>query len=527
MRASGCQSEVVLVRESLHHVANFGQRHIFNELSVSIDNFQHIGRMHSSRLKRIGISRDGHKVSALILNKRKNPALRSLSRIGNRVFINVAPLTVDLRRRDLIGELLSVAVTVLKKRATHTEADIRSAPMILREKVENVSNGLIVHAVALNNTNVIQNLEASLVVVIAESIGEKLDCLQHGRLRIAAVGANHDGRAAINDLLPKLLAPDFIDGMVDVVAVRNHSEDRAFFSESLDHILVGIRLAVATPARHRAVFGSGNAEAGHEVVIIFLTCEDRRQRVRALEVHKMREPAETCGLKARNASCSEIVKLERKLGLPIVGRGDQRFADQIANVPRDRRDRDRIPDAKKRGLDEGWKPGKGWIGVRNREKRVLGRNDRALFHSSNFERKITIVIVPDFPERVTIERKPVCGESSGHHFDILKLDRLAELLLQDCLKPEEERAIIFAAATFEIGESLSGAGRKLKIMAVLVAVLIENRVHVVSFLDCDEFLGNEEVILEKFGSHVSHIFERNPHNFHCVIVRLDDRFFIV
>jgi hypothetical protein len=106
----------------------------------------------------------------------------------------------------------------------------------------------------------------------------------------------------------------------------------------------------------------------------------------------------------------------------------------------------------------------------------MRRHDRALGHGADADRQASAARVDDVVPAGLVERLAVRGERGARLVHHRVRDRAAEVLLQDRLQAEEQRAFVGAAARLDVEERPLGVGRVLQPVAGLVAVGIQDEV---------------------------------------------------
>ncbi len=176
--------------------------------------------------------------------------------------------------------------------------------------VEHVLEHGVVNTVALDHSNLRRQYpEALLVGIGPERLSKRLQDLDDHGGRVAAVGPYDQRAEPGKHLLLECAAPEVRACVDDVVTVA-HARDRGVVGVPVEHVLVGGKLTLGTPACDGAVLRCRNAESRHLTVVVTSGEHHRCHGVGALEVDKVRRAADRRLFEARHASETEVVELE-------------------------------------------------------------------------------------------------------------------------------------------------------------------------------------------------------------------------
>ena len=118
-------------------------------------------------------------------------------------------------------------------------------------------------------------------------------------------------------------------------------------------------------------------------------------------------------LRAADAARAEVVQLERQLAHRIVGGAGQVLEDPALDVPGERRDRERVPQAHQLRLEPADDPRHALVGRLDRHQRVADRHDRALRHGTDPDRQASVEVTRDVPPPFFGEGHAVRREERG------------------------------------------------------------------------------------------------------------------
>ena len=322
----------------------------------------------------------------------KRPPLLAFDRIGFGIFVDVVPFAAAVDGGTFQSKFQRVAIHLLEQRAAHAVAPDILGPAFASELRGNVLNGVEIHAVALNETDVGNGgLPAFFVYFVAEDFRDDFEKLfEHGD-GIAGVRANYQRAFTLKDFVAERAAPEIAHGVVDVVRVADAGDDA--FGAVFQH--VGVRLAFVgfAPGGDGGVFGGGDAVAGaverigcREVCGIKLIEElNGGQRVRAEKIQQMSGAADGRGFFGGNAAETEVVQFEREQR-GIAG-ADKRPADDLLDGAGKRGDGDGIPHLQENGFRPVGEPVEFRVGVLDGDERVEALDDGAFLDGANAQRQ--------------------------------------------------------------------------------------------------------------------------------------------
>mmetsp|Transcript_87846 Transcript_87846/g.273032 ORF Transcript_87846/g.273032 Transcript_87846/m.273032 type:complete len:339 (+) Transcript_87846:248-1264(+) len=198
------------------------------------------------------------------LLERQTALLAGLAGVGDGVLEHEPGGPVHRDLRALEGALEGVAVQALEQGAARAKGHVLRRDLVVREGLQDLGDGLVVHAIALDEADVgREQLVARRRRRVAEALDEDLQALEDRVFGLTAVGPDHEasgGRRALLDELLQLLAPVLAAGVPDVEGVRDagHQAVRVL----REHVAHGIQLVLLAPRGDGGVLRGRDGEGG-------------------------------------------------------------------------------------------------------------------------------------------------------------------------------------------------------------------------------------------------------------------------
>mmetsp|Transcript_67018 Transcript_67018/g.143350 ORF Transcript_67018/g.143350 Transcript_67018/m.143350 type:complete len:202 (-) Transcript_67018:840-1445(-) len=183
--------------------------------------------------------------------------LRGLPRVGDGVFEDLPGLAVDNDLRALEGDLEGVAIHLLEQGPSAAEGDVLGREALFLKPLQDLGDGLVIHAIALNQSDVIRQDLVSCRRhgdVLRKLLAKNLHDLHARVRRVPAVRADDQAAplvpadAALDHVL-QLSAPVLLARRPDVEGVAYASYKAIWVL--LEHIPHRIHLALYTPGGDR------------------------------------------------------------------------------------------------------------------------------------------------------------------------------------------------------------------------------------------------------------------------------------
>src|SRR5580700_458548 len=227
------------------------------------------------------------------------------------------PSAFAIDRGTFQRESQRVAIHLLQQRASHAVAPDILRPASAGELRGDVLDGVEIDAIALDEAHAGDGgFPAFAVDFVAENFADNFEKLLEDSDGVAGVRANDKRAVALQDLFAEGPAPKIAHGVVDIVGIADTGDET--FGAIFEDVGVSLELVSFAPRGDGGMFRSGDAVAGAVGGIAggkiggikLVEKLNRRERVCAEKIEKMRGAANGRGFFGRDSAETEIVQLE-------------------------------------------------------------------------------------------------------------------------------------------------------------------------------------------------------------------------